>query len=102
VVAHSAPFRDQGALAEQFVVPASAAAIPLATVPFETTGAFRFWPSAPTRRYANGISISDGETVLVNGAGGVTRNLLVQLAAQSGTRVIATQAAKALDGPNPS
>ena len=90
VVAQSAPFRYQGAWAEQFVVPASAAAIVPPKVPFETAGGFPVPALTANQALRDGIAISDGEVVLVNGAGGVTGNLLVQLAAQSGARVIAT------------
>jgi NADPH:quinone reductase-like Zn-dependent oxidoreductase len=90
VLARSAPFRSQGAWAQQFIVPAAAVAVLPAGVPFEEAGSFPVPALTADQALHDGISISKGETVLVNGAGGVTGNLLVQLAALSGANVIAT------------
>ena len=90
VLAHSAPFRGQGAWAPQFVVPASATAVLPAPVSFETAGGFPVPALTADQALRDGIAISTGETVLINGAGGVTGNLLVQMAALSGAKVIAT------------
>ncbi len=90
VLAHSAPFRDQGAWAQQFIVPATAAAKLPATVSFERAGGFPVPALTADQALHDGIAVRRGHTVLVNGAGGVTGNLLVQTAAVSGAKVIAT------------
>jgi NADPH:quinone reductase-like Zn-dependent oxidoreductase len=90
VLAHSAPLRDQGAWAQQFIVPASAAARLPATVPFERAGGFPVPALTADQALHDGIAVARGQTVLVHGAGGVTGNLLVQIAAISGAKVIAT------------
>jgi NADPH:quinone reductase-like Zn-dependent oxidoreductase len=87
---HSAPLRGQGAWAERFVVPASAAARLPASVSFETAGGLPVPALTADQALHEGIAISPGDTVLVHGAGGVTGNLLVQLAALTGATVIAT------------
>jgi NADPH:quinone reductase-like Zn-dependent oxidoreductase len=87
---HSAPLRGQGAWAGRFVVPASAAAHLPASVPFETAGGFPVPALTADQALHEGIAISRDDTVLVHGAGGVTGNLLVQLAALTGATVIAT------------
>jgi NADPH:quinone reductase-like Zn-dependent oxidoreductase len=94
VIALSAPFRDQGAWAQQFVVPASAAAMLPPTVPFEPAGGFPVPALTADQALLVGIAISRGQSVLVHGAGGVTGNLLVQIAAISGAKVIATASAQ--------
>jgi NADPH:quinone reductase-like Zn-dependent oxidoreductase len=94
ILTHSAPFRDQGAWAQQFVVPITAAGELPASVPFELAGGFPVPALTADQALRDGIAVSEGQTVLVNGAGGVTGNLLVQIAANAGARVIATAGAK--------
>jgi NADPH:quinone reductase-like Zn-dependent oxidoreductase len=94
VLVQSAPFRDQGAWAEQFIVPATTAAQLPEPVPFEPAGGFPVPALTADQALRDGTAVSGGQTVLVNGAGGVTGNLLVQIAALSGARVIATASAQ--------
>jgi NADPH:quinone reductase-like Zn-dependent oxidoreductase len=94
VLAHSAPFRDQGTWAQQFIVPAVAAASQPEAVPFEAAGGFPVPALTADQALHDGIAVAPGQTVLINGAGGVTGNLLVQLADMAGARVIATASAK--------
>jgi NADPH:quinone reductase-like Zn-dependent oxidoreductase len=93
-LAHSAPFRHQGAWAQQFIVPAAAAALLPEAVPFEAAGGFPVPALTADQSLRDCIALVPGQTVLINGAGGVTGNLLVQLAAISGAKVIATASAK--------
>jgi NADPH:quinone reductase-like Zn-dependent oxidoreductase len=74
VTAHSLPLREQGAWAERHI---AAAVLP---VPALTAD----------QALGDALEVRAGETVLVNGAGGVTGGLLVQLAAHRGATVIAT------------
>jgi NADPH:quinone reductase-like Zn-dependent oxidoreductase len=89
VLVHSAPLRYQGAWAEQFVAPASATASLPSAVSFETAGGFPV-PALTADQALQGIGISQDDTLLVHGAGGVTGNLLVQLGALAGAKVVAT------------
>jgi NADPH:quinone reductase-like Zn-dependent oxidoreductase len=93
ILVHSAPLRGQGAWAEHFVVPAAAAARLPPSVSFETAGGFPVPALTADQALHEGIEISHTDTVLVHGAGGVTGNLLVQLAALTGATVIATASA---------
>jgi NADPH:quinone reductase-like Zn-dependent oxidoreductase len=90
VLVESAPFRDQGAWAQQFIVPASSAAALPARVAFDTAAGFPVPALTADQALRDGMGVSPGETVLVNGAGGVTGNLLVQFAALYGAKVVAT------------
>jgi NADPH:quinone reductase-like Zn-dependent oxidoreductase len=84
------PFRDQGVRAQQFIVPASSAATLPAPVAFDTAAGFPVPALTADQALRDGIGVSSGETVLVNGAGGVTGNLLAQFAALYGAKVVAT------------
>ena len=93
VLAHCAPFRDQGAWAEEFLVPVAAAALLPETVPFDEGAAFPVPALTADQVLEDALAITPGQVVLVNGAGGVTGTLLVQLAAHLGAEVIATASA---------
>ena len=86
VLAHCAPFRDQGAWAEEFLVPVAAAALLPETVPFDEGAAFPVPALTADQVLEDALAITPGQVVLVNGAGGVTGALLVQLAAHLGGR----------------
>ncbi len=94
VLTHSAPFRYQGAWAQHFVVPVAAVAAQPPGVPFDAAGGFPVPALTADQALRDGIALGPGQTVLINGAGGVTGNLLVQLAAIAGAKVIATAGAK--------
>ena len=94
VLTHSAPFRRQGAWAQQFIVPVVAVALQPDAVPFDAAGGFPVPALTADQALRDGIALEPGQTVLINGAGGVTGNLLVQLAAISGAKVMATASAK--------
>ncbi len=87
---HSAPFRDQGSWAERFVVPASHVAVVAPTVSFETAAALPVPALTADQALRDALRTGPGATVLVNGSGGVTGGLLVQLAVHLVATVIAT------------
>ena len=90
VAAHSAPLREQGAWAERFIVPAAHCGVLPPDVSFEVAAALAVPALTANQVVSDALKVGAGETVLVNGAGGVTGGLLVQLAAHRGARVIAT------------
>ena len=92
VTAHSLPLREQGAWAEQHIAAAGHLAVLPPGLPFDVAGALPV-PALTADQAIDALRLQAGQTVLVNGAGGVTGGLLVQLAAHHGARVIATAGA---------
>jgi NADPH:quinone reductase-like Zn-dependent oxidoreductase len=90
VAAHSLPLREQGAWAEQHIVAAGHAAVVPAGVPFDAAAVLPVPALTAEQAIGDALQVRAGQTVLVNGAGGVTGGLLVQLAAHRGATVIAT------------
>jgi NADPH:quinone reductase-like Zn-dependent oxidoreductase len=90
VTTHSLPLPEQGCWAELFIAAATQSApVPLG-VPWDVAGAFPVPALTADQALSGALQVKAGENVLVNGAGGVTGGLLVQLAAHYGARVIAT------------
>jgi NADPH:quinone reductase-like Zn-dependent oxidoreductase len=90
VLTHPLPLRDQGAWAEMLVAPAALVARMPAGVSWEVAGAFPV-PALTAEQALNEVApMPEREWVLVNGAGGVTGGLAVQLAVASGATVVAT------------
>jgi NADPH:quinone reductase-like Zn-dependent oxidoreductase len=92
VTAHSLPLREQGAWAEQHIAAAADLAVLPPGLAFDVAAALPV-PALTADQAIDALQVQDGQTVLVNGAGGVTGGLLVQLAAHRGARVIATAGA---------
>jgi len=90
VMAHPLPLRDQGAWAEQMLIPAEAAAPKPATVDWEEAAAFPVPALTAQQVLTEAVEVQPGETLLVHGGGGVTGRLLVALAVRAGARVFAT------------
>ena len=97
VTAHSAPLREQGAWAERFIAPAEHVAALPPGVPFDAAAALPVPALTAEQAIGDALQVRAGQTVLVNGAGGVTGGLLVQLAAYRGATVIATAGADSAD-----
>ena len=95
VMAHSLPLRGQGAWAPWFVAAAADVAAVPESVPFEVAGALPVPALTADQTLRDALGAGPGVTVLVNGAGGVTGTLMVQLARHLGARVIATAGARA-------
>jgi NADPH:quinone reductase-like Zn-dependent oxidoreductase len=90
VTAHSVPLRVQGAWAEQFVAVAVHAAVLPPGISFDAAAALPVPALTADQAIGDEHGVSAGQAVLVNGAGGVTGGMLVQLAAHRGATVIAT------------
>jgi len=90
VTAHSLPLRDQGAWAEQYIAAAEHVAAVPPDVPFDAAAALPVPALTADQAIGDALGVRPGEAVLVNGAGGVTGGMLVQLAAHRGATVIAT------------
>ncbi len=90
VMTHSLPLRDQGAWAESFTAAAADVAGVPAALPFSVAAAAAV-PVLTADRVLRGLlGPGRGASLLVNGAGGVTGLVLVQLARHLGAEVIAT------------
>jgi NADPH:quinone reductase-like Zn-dependent oxidoreductase len=90
VLVHSSPLRYQGAWAERFLTPAAhVAAIPDGLT--DDVAAALPIPALTADQTLRGVlDLTGGLTLLVNGAGGVTGRVMVQLAAELGAIVYAT------------
>jgi NADPH:quinone reductase-like Zn-dependent oxidoreductase len=93
VTTHSVPLREQGAWAEQFIAAADDVATVPAGVSFDAAAALPVPALTADLTVGDALEVHAGQTVLVNGAGGVTGAMLVQLAAHRGATVIATAGA---------
>jgi NADPH:quinone reductase-like Zn-dependent oxidoreductase len=90
VTAHSVPLREQGAWAEWYIAAGEHVAVVSAGVPFDAAAALPVPALTADQTISDALGVRAGEAVLVNGAGGVTGGMLVQLAARLGATVIAT------------
>jgi NADPH:quinone reductase-like Zn-dependent oxidoreductase len=90
VTGHSTPLREQGAWAERFIAAAGHLAAVPQGVPFDVAAALPVPALTADQAIGDALQVRAGQTVLVNGAGGVTGGMLVQLAAYRGATVIAT------------
>ena len=93
VTAHSAPLRVQGTWAEQHVAAAGHVAVLPPGVPFDAAAALPVPALTADQVITGALAVQGGQTVLVNGAGGVTGGMIVQLAVYRGATVIATAGA---------
>jgi NADPH:quinone reductase-like Zn-dependent oxidoreductase len=94
VLVHSTPLRYQGAWAERFLAPAAhVAAIPDGLA--DDVAAALPIPALTAEQSLRGVlDLTEGLTLLVNGAGGVTGRVMVQLAVELGAIVYATAGAR--------
>jgi NADPH:quinone reductase-like Zn-dependent oxidoreductase len=90
VATHSVPLREQGAWAGWLIAPAEHCAVLPPGVSFDAGAALPVPALTADQVMGDALKVASGQTVLVNGAGGVTGGMLVQLAAHRGARVIAT------------
>ena len=94
VMTHPLPLRRHGTWAGKVLAPAAAVAPRPPEASWEACAAFPIPALTAAQALDEVLEIEDGGWVVVNGAGGVTGGLLVQLAAARGARVIATASAK--------
>jgi NADPH:quinone reductase-like Zn-dependent oxidoreductase len=94
VMTHPLPLQRHGTWAGKVLAPAVTVAPRPLTASWEASGAFPIPALTAAQALDEALGIESGGWVVVNGAGGVTGGLLVQLAAARGARVIATASAK--------
>jgi NADPH:quinone reductase-like Zn-dependent oxidoreductase len=93
VTTHSVPLRGQGAWAEQHIAAAGHVAVLPPAVSLDAAAALAVPALTADQAIGDALGVRAGQTVLVNGAGGVTGGMLVQLAAHRRATVIATAGA---------
>jgi NADPH:quinone reductase-like Zn-dependent oxidoreductase len=96
VLTHPLPLRDGGTWAERFIAPASLAARKPGNLAWPAAGVLPV-PGLTAWQAVQAVAAGPHDTVIVHSAGGVTGGLIVQLAAQTGARVIATAGAASAD-----
>jgi NADPH:quinone reductase-like Zn-dependent oxidoreductase len=94
VMTHPLPLRRHGTWAGSVVAPAATVAPLPPETSWEVGAAFPIPALTAAQALDEALGIESGGWVVVNGAGGVTGGLLVQLATARGARVIATASAK--------
>src|SRR5215467_10908007 len=94
VITHPLPLRRHGTWAERLLAPAAVVAARPREVSWEAGAAFPIPALTSAQALDEVLRIERGDWLVVNGAGGVTGGLLVQLAAARGAHVIATASAK--------
>jgi NADPH:quinone reductase-like Zn-dependent oxidoreductase len=94
VMTHPLPLRRHGTWAERLLAPAASVAPRPPEAPWEVCGALPIPALTAAQTLDEVLAIKSGDWVIVNGAGGITGGLLVQLAAARGARVIATASAR--------
>jgi NADPH:quinone reductase-like Zn-dependent oxidoreductase len=94
VITHPLPLRRHGTWAGKVLAPASSVAPRPSAASREAGAAFPVPALTAAQALDEALGIESGGWVVVNGAGGVTGGLLVQLAAARGARVIATASVK--------
>ena len=90
VMTHPLPLPYQGCWAERLVAPARLVAEKPDNASWAEAGAFPVPALTAEQVVSEALDVQPGETILVNGAGGVTGGMIVELAANSSARVIAT------------
>jgi NADPH:quinone reductase-like Zn-dependent oxidoreductase len=93
VITHPLPLRRHGTWAGRVLAPATTVAARPPEASWEAAAAFPIPALTAAQVLDEALGIEAGGWVVVNGAGGVTGGLLVQVAAARGARVIATASA---------
>src|SRR5947209_11488848 len=94
VITHPLPLGRHGTWAGRVLAPAATVAARPPAVSWEACAAFPIPALTAAQALDEALGIESSGWVVVNGAGGVTGGLLVQLATARGARVIATASAK--------
>jgi NADPH:quinone reductase-like Zn-dependent oxidoreductase len=90
VMTHPLPLPYQGCWAERLVAPARLVAERPDNASWAQAAAFPVPALTAAQVVSEALEVQPGETILVNGAGGVTGGMVVELAALCGATVIAT------------
>jgi NADPH:quinone reductase-like Zn-dependent oxidoreductase len=93
VITHPLPLRRHGTWAARVLAPAATVAPRPPKASWEACGAFSIPALTAAQALDEALGIERDGWVVVNGAGGVTGGLLVQLAVARGARVVATASA---------
>jgi NADPH:quinone reductase-like Zn-dependent oxidoreductase len=91
------PLRDQGTWAPFVIAPVGSLARKPPEITWETAAIFPVPALTAEQVVGEALALHDGETLLVNGAGGITGGLIVQLAALRGVDVLATASPRSAD-----
>ena len=94
VMTHPLPLRRHGTWAGRVLAPAASIAPRPASASWEASAAFPIPALTAAQVLDEDLAVESGDWVVVNGAGGVTGGLLVQLGVARGARVIATASAR--------
>ena len=94
VMTHPLPLRRHGTWASRLLAPAESVAARPTGASWEASGAFPIPALTAAQALDEALEVESGGWIVINGAGGVTGGLLVQLAVARGARVIATASAK--------
>jgi NADPH:quinone reductase-like Zn-dependent oxidoreductase len=97
VMTHPLPLRYQGCWAERLVAPAHLVAEKPDNASWAEAGAFPVPALTAGQVVSEALDLQPGETVVVNGASGVTGGMIVELAAQRRATVIATASPRSVD-----
>ena len=90
VLTHAVPLRHQGAWAHGFVAPERMVAAKPTGMSWQVAGAFSVPALTAGQVLTQAVALRAGESVLINGGGGVTGGLMVAVGAALGARVITT------------
>jgi NADPH:quinone reductase-like Zn-dependent oxidoreductase len=90
VMTHPLPLVDQGCWTQRLLAPAQLVAETSRDVSWAEAAAFPVPALTAEQVISGALDLQPGQTVLVNGAGGVTGAMIVELAARRGATVIAT------------
>ena len=90
VLTHPLPLLHQGCWAERLVAPAHLVAEKPDNASWAEAAALPVPALTAEQVVSETLAVEPGETILVNGAGGVTGGMIVELAARRGATVIAT------------
>jgi NADPH:quinone reductase-like Zn-dependent oxidoreductase len=97
VLCHPVPLRGQGTWAPYLIAPVESVAHKPPEISWETAAIFPVPALTAEQVVDEALALRGGETVLVNGAGGITGGLIVQLAALRGVDVLATASPRSAD-----
>ena len=97
VLCHPVPLRDQGTWAPFVIAPVGSLAHKPPEISWETAAIFPVPALTAEQVVGEALALHGGETLLVNGAGGITGGLIVQLAALRGVDVLATASPRSAD-----
>ncbi|OMC49582.1 NADP-dependent oxidoreductase [Mycobacterium sp. IS-1264] len=97
VLCHPVPLRDQGTWAPFLIAPVGSLARKPPAISWEIAAIFPVPALTAEQVVAEALALHGGETLLVNGAGGITGGLIVQLAALRGIDVLATASPRSSD-----